>query len=243
MAAVDFTDIGGLAARPLNIELNARVERAAAAAIRLPRMHLGASIAGDECARAIQYAWWTIPDLPARVQLIFDRGHALEALARAQLIQAGFVFAPKEALEFIALDGYLQGHADGIITSGPAMPGVHLAFPCVWECKALNAKNWRAINKDGFAKTFPRYATQVSLYQHFLDKPNPALITCVNADSCEVLHFTLPFDPQRARATVERVEAIVAATRVGELLPRFTNNPKDWRCGICPSRVRCWGKS
>jgi hypothetical protein len=51
----------------------------------------------------------------------------------------------------------------------------------------------------------------------------------------------LPFDPQRARATIERVEAIVAATRVGELLPRFTNNPKDWRCGICPHKDRCWG--
>jgi hypothetical protein len=197
--AIDFNDVGGLSAQPLNIELNAHVERAAAAAIRLPRMYLGASIAGDECARAIQYAWWTIPDLPARVQLIFDRGHALEALARAQLIQAGLSFAPKETLEFNALDGYLQVHADGVIVSGPAMPGVNLAFPTVWEAKCLNAKNWRAVNRDGFAKTFPRYATQVSLYQHFLNKPNPALITCVNADSCEVLHFTLPFDSRRAR--------------------------------------------
>jgi hypothetical protein len=243
MTVIDFSEVGGLAAQPLNVELNARVERAAAAAIRLPRMYLGASIAGDECARAIQYAWWTVPDLPARVKLIFDRGHAHEALARTQLLQAGFLFASPEALEFVALDGYLQGHADGVITSGPAMPGVSLAFPCIWEAKCLNAKNWRAVNKDGFAKTFPRYATQVALYQHFLDKPNPALITCVNADSCQVLHFTLPFDAQRARATVERIEAIVAATRTGELLPRFTNNPKDWRCGICCHRERCWGQS
>jgi hypothetical protein len=243
VTAIDFTDVGGLATLPLNIELNARVERAAAAAIRLPRMYLGASIAGDECARAIQYAWWTVPDLPARVKLIFDRGHALEALAHAQLIQAGFAFAPKEALEFSAVDGFLQGHADGVIVSGPAMPGVLLAFPCVWEAKCLNAKNWRAVVKDGLAKVFPKYATQVALYQHFLNKPNPALITCVNADTCEVLHFTLPFDAQRARATVERVEAIVAATRNGELLPRFTNNSKDWRCGICPHRRKCWGVS
>jgi hypothetical protein len=241
MAAIDFTDVGGLAGLPLNVELNARVERAAAAAIRLPRMYLGASIAGDECARAIQYAWWTVPDLPARVKLVFDRGHALETLARTQLQQAGFLFAPPEALEFAVLDGYLQGHADGIIVSGPALPGVNFALPAIWEAKCLNAKNWKAVNKDGFAKTFPRYATQVSLYQRFLNKPNPALVTCVNADSCEILHFTLPFDAQRARATVERIEAIVAATRNGELLPRFTNNPKDWRCGICPHKARCWG--
>jgi hypothetical protein len=238
-AAIDFSDVGGLAALPLNVQLNARIERATAAA-QLPRPYLGASIAGHECARQIQFDWFRTPEFPARIQLVFDRGHAFEALVRAQLVRAGFLFAPPEALAFVALDGALQGHADGIVTSGPALPGVSLAFPCVWECKALNSKNWRAINKDGFAKTFPRYATQTVLYQHFLDKTNPALITCVNADTCEVLHFTLPFDAQRARATIERAEAIVAATRVGELLPRFTNNPHDWRCGICPHKARCW---
>jgi hypothetical protein len=237
---IDFSDIGGLASQPLNIELNARVERATAAA-KLPRPYVGASVAGHECARQVQFDWFCTPDLPARVETIFARGHFFEARMREQLARAGLTFAPPEALEFVALDGCMQGHADGIVIAGPALPGAYLAFPCVWECKGLNAKNWRAVNKDGFAKTFPRYATQVALYQHFLNKPNPALVTCVNADTCEVLHFTLPFDPQRARATVERVEAIVAATRVGELLPRFTNDPKDWRCGICPHRQRCWG--
>jgi hypothetical protein len=41
--------------------------------------------------------------------------------------------------------------------------------------------------------TFPRYATQVALYQHFLNKPNPALVSCVNVNTCEVLHLALPF--------------------------------------------------
>jgi hypothetical protein len=240
-AAIDFTDVGGLAALPLNVELNARVERAAAAAMALPRMYLGASIAGDECARAIQYAWWTVPDLPARVKLVFDRGHALEALARAQLLQAGFLFAPPEALAFVALDGYLQGHADGIIIAGPAMPGVYFALPTIWEAKCLNAKNWRAVVKDGLAKVFPKYATQVALYQHFLDKPNPALITCVNADTREVLHFHPAVRPtarardRRARGGDHRRDP------QRELLPRFTNDPKNWKCGICPHKTRCWG--
>jgi hypothetical protein len=241
--AIDFSDVGGLATLPLNVELNARIERATAAAARLPRDYLGASIAGDECSRAIQYAWWCTPDLPARVQLIFDRGHALEALIRAQLIRAGFVFAPPEALEFVALDGHLKGHTDGIVIAGPAMPGVYLALPCIWECKALNAKNWRAVVKDGFAKVFPRYAVQVALYQHFLNKTNQALVTCINSDSCEVLHLALTFDAMRARGAIERAEAIVAATRNGELLPRFTNDHNHWKCRICPHRARCWGAS
>jgi hypothetical protein len=241
VTVVDFSDVGGLAVHRLNIELNNRVERATAAA-RLPRPYLGASIAGHECARQIQFDWFCTPDFPARIQLIFDRGHAFEALVRMQLVRAGFLFAPSEALAFEALDGAMAGHADGIIIAGPAMPGVYLAYPCIWECKALNAKNWRAVNKDGFAKTFPRYAMQVALYQHFLNTTQPALVTCINADTCEVLHFTLPFDPQRARATIKRAETIVAATKIGELLPRFTNDPKNWKCGICPHRQRCWGQ-
>ena len=40
MTAIDFSAAGGLAAHELNVELNARVERATAAAARLPRDYL-----------------------------------------------------------------------------------------------------------------------------------------------------------------------------------------------------------
>ena len=176
MNRIDFSDEDNsakLSFQPLSVKLNARVERAAATAAALPRVYLGASIIGHECARQVQYDWWCVPTLPARVRSIFDRGHYFEAYTRAQLVQAGFVFAPKEALEFVALDGLLQGHADGVVTSGPTMPGVCLALPCLWECKAINGKNWRAVDKNGFTQTFPRYATQISIYQHFLNKVEP----------------------------------------------------------------------
>jgi hypothetical protein len=244
MSAVDFTDADARERAlhaPLNFAVNAAVERATAAGARMPRAYLGASIVGHECLRHVQYEWWCVPELPARLKLIFDRGHAFEALVKAQLKQAGFAFAPEEAFEFVALGGFLQGHADGVIIAAPPLPGAYLATPCLWECKALNAKNFRAVARDGFAQTFPRYAAQVALYQLFLGKENPALITCVDANSCEVLHLALPFSAERARATVERAETIIAATRAGELLPRFTDNPQDWRCRICSHRGRRWG--
>src|SRR5215471_12630653 len=31
-----------------------------------------------------------------------------------------------------------------------------------------NAKNWRAVERDGLEKAFPQYAAQVSLYQAYL---------------------------------------------------------------------------
>jgi hypothetical protein len=237
---MDYSQAVSLIDEPLNTEINALVERAAAATMELPRSYLGASIIGHECDRQVQFDWWIRPLLPARVKSIFARGHFFEARMREQLVSAGFVFAPPEALEFTALDGYLQGHADGAIVSGPHLPGAYLPFPCIWECKALNAKNWRAVERDGLTKVFPRYSVQVSLYQFYLGKTNPALLTCVNVDTCEALHFTLPFNSERAQRAIDRAAAIIAATRTGELLPRFTTDPNDWRCKICSHRERCW---
>jgi hypothetical protein len=207
----------------------------------LPRGYLGASAVGHECMRQVQYAWWAKPLLPARVRSIFDRGHYFEAYTRQRLVNAGFAFAPAEALKFVALNGDLQGHADGIIIAAPAMPGAYLALPCVWEAKALNNKNFRAVARDGFARTFPRYAVQVCLYQKFLDQLNPALISCVNADTCETLHFVMPFDAKLADLWIERAAEIIAATRKGELLPRAFDSPEDWRCKCCEHREKCWG--
>jgi hypothetical protein len=226
----------------VNVAVNDAIERAAAAKAELPRPYLGASIVGDGCARKIQYDWWCAPALPARVRNIFDRGHYFEDVARRHLIAAGFKFAPPEVLAFSAADGLLRGHADGIIIAGPnPLDGVLFSYPFLWECKALNAKNWRAIERDGLEKTFPKYAAQVALYQAYLDKTNPALFTAVNADTCELLHFWVPFSAERAQEASDRAVAIIEATRASELLPRAYDNPDDWRCRVCPHRVRCWG--
>ena len=238
---MDYSTAVDLLSDPLNVEINDLVERAAAKTMELPRSYLGASIIGHECDREVQFSWWVRPLLPARIKTIFARGHFHEARIREQLIGAGFAFAPPAALEFSALDGYLQGHADGIVIAAPAMPGVYFETPCVWECKALNAKNWRAVARDGLTKVFPRYSVQVSVYQFYIGKPNPALITCVNSDSCEVLHFVLPFNATRATQAIERATRIIAATRAGELLPRFTDNPNDLRCRWCSHKQKCWG--
>ena len=230
-----------LSLEPIHVELNAAIERAAATAAELPRPYLGASIVGDECLRKVQYSWWCKPVLAAGTREIFERGHHFEKRARARLIAAGFKFAPPEALAFSAVGGALRGHADGIIIHGPDLPGIYLTFPLLWECKALNAKNWRAVERDGLEKTFPHYAAQVALYQAYLDVTNPALFTAVNADTCEFLHFLVPFNAERAQFWSDRAVNIIEATRAGELLPRAYDDPEDWRCRMCGHRKRCWG--
>ena len=229
-----------LSIEPINLELNSAIERAVATAAELPRPYLGASIVGHECSRRIQYDWWCKPVLPARTREIFDRGHHFEERARRHLVAVGFKFAPPESLAFTAANGALRGHADGIIIHGPDLPGVYLIYPLVWEHKAVNAKNWRAVERDGLEKTFPQYAAQVALYQAYLNITNPALFTVTNADTCEWLHFLVSFDAERAQFWSDRAVNIIEATRAGELLPRAYDDPMDWRCRMCPHKERCW---
>jgi hypothetical protein len=231
-----------LADEPINVELNEALERAAAGKAELPHPYLGASIVGSDCLRRVQYDWWCTPMLDARVRAIFARGHYFEARVREQLVAIGFKFAPLEAGAFKAVNGDLRGHADGIVIAGPNPLGsAYVNYPFIWECKALNAKNYRALTRNGLEKEFPRYAAQVALYQAYLKLTNPALFSTINADTCEQLHFWVPFSAERAQLWSDRAANIIAATRAGDLLPRAYKDPEKFPCKICPHVARCWG--
>jgi hypothetical protein len=229
-----------LSLESVNTVINAMIERAATTKADPPRPYLGASIIGHECLRRIQYDWWCKSDTPARRQEIFDRGHYFEDRVRRMLQSVGFKFAPSEALGFSAVDGVLRGHADGIVIHVPEMPGVYLAPPFIWETKALKASGWRAVERDGLEKKYPQYLAQVALYQAYLNVTNPALFTVVNADTCEILFFLVPFDAERAQLWSDRAANIIAATRANELLPRAYDSPDNWKCRMCDHRNRCW---
>jgi hypothetical protein len=73
-----------------------------------------------------------------------------------------------------------------------------------------------------------------------LNVTNPALFTVTNADTCELLHFFVPYNAERAQMWSDRAVNIIEATRAGELLPRAYDDPTNWHCRVCPHRERCW---
>jgi hypothetical protein len=226
-----------LSALPISVAINALLEEHVS--LEATRGYLGASAVGHPCMRKVQFDWLCDPVHPLRLRDIFDRGHFFEAQSRAHFEQARFRFAEKDRLEFTALDGWLRGHADGIFLDGPRLPGV--GYPCLWEHKAVNAKGWRGLERDGLEKQYAAYLAQIGLYQHHLavDR-HPAIMTVVNADTCERVHLLVPYDVERTEAWISRAQTIINATRAGELLPRLTDNPDDFRCRLCGHRERCW---
>jgi hypothetical protein len=107
----------------------------------------------------------------------------------------------------------------------------------LWEHKALNARGWREVERDGLKKTYPQYLAQVSLYQGYLDVTNPPELRALGVEGDEEVQ---PIAGVGVRHSEEGAVNIVEATRAGELLPRAYDDPADWRCKMCPHKERCW---
>ncbi len=222
-----------------------------------PRNYLGGSRLGHACERALQFEFTAAPkddgkDFSGQSLRIFAIGHALEDLAVAWLRQAGFDLYTRKGnrpdggqFGFSVASGRIRGHVDGILAAGPE--GFGLAVPALWECKTMNAKNWRACVKDGVIKSKPVYAAQIAVYQAYMDaqvpgiSANPALFTAINKDTAELYHELVPFNADLAQRMSDRGVRILQATDAGELLPRVANTADFFECRFCSWADRCWG--
>jgi hypothetical protein len=240
-------------------QANAAVDQALTAdqATRTPRDYLGGSRLGHACERALQFEFTQAPkdegqEFSGQLLRIFAIGHALEDLAAAWLRGAGFDLYTRKGnrpdggqFGFSVAGGRIRGHVDGIIAAGPE--GFGLAVPALWECKTMNAKNWRACVKDGVTKSKPVYAAQIAVYQAYMEagvpgiSAAPAVFTAINKDTAEMHHEHVPFDADLAQRMSDRGVRILQATDAGELLPRIAASADFFECRFCPWSDRCWG--
>jgi len=245
------------AAERLNALVDATLEAERAATP--PRDYLGGSRLGHACERALQFEFTATSkddgaDFGGQTLRIFAIGHALEDLAIRWLRAAGLdLYTRKgdrsdgEQFGFAIAGGRVRGHVDGIIASAPAALG--LRVPALWECKTMNAKNWRACVKDGVAVSKPVYAAQIALYQAYMEATvpgiagSPALFTAINKDTAELHHELVPFDAGLAQRRSDRAVRILQATDAGELLPRVATTRDFLDCRFCAYAERCWSLS
>jgi hypothetical protein len=241
-------------AEQINAVIDAALE--AERAVQPPRTYLGGSRLGHPCERALQFEFaGAAKDEGAKFDgkslRIFAIGHALEDLAAGWLRSAGFdLYTRKgnrpdgEQFGFSVAGGRIRGHVDGILAGGPALPG--LAWPALWECKTMNARNWRETVAKGVVIAKPVYAAQIALYQAYMEgsvagiSQNPALFTAINKDTAELHHELVPFDGALAQAMSDRAVRILQTTDAGELLSRIAREPEFHECRMCPWARRCW---
>jgi len=221
-----------------------------------PRLYVSASGLGRECLRQIQYDYLAVPKDEGRAfepgtLRIFEAGHRGEDVVASWLRSAGFDLRTERSdgrqFGFSSLDGRFKGHIDGCLVSGPAP----IAYPALWENKALGASSWKEVVKKGVAAAKPIYAAQLALYQAYLDLPHPALFTALNRDTWELYCELTPFDAALAQRMSDRALMVVRASESRELLPRAAAQPGAIVCRggftggawhpACAWQDRCWG--
>jgi len=220
-----------------------------------PRTYVSSSGLGRDCLRQIQFDTLAVPKdedqgFGPRTLRIFEAGHRAEDIVAGWLRLAGFDLFTARAdgsqFGFCALDGRFRGHIDGCIASGP----VPIAYPALWETKALGASSWKDVVKRGVSIARPVYAAQIALYQAYMDLPNPALFTALNRDSMELHVELVPFDARLAQEMSDRAVAVARASEAREWLPRAAADPTAVLCrggtaagkwhAPCPWATRCW---
>jgi hypothetical protein len=237
--------------------INAAIDAALTARHRAqpPRRYVSTSGLGRECLRQIQYDFLAVPkdegrDFEPGTLRIFEAGHRGEDVVAAWLRSAGFDLRAHRTdgrqFGFSVLDGRFKGHIDGCLVGGPAP----IAYPALWENKALGAASWKDVVKHGVVLSKQVYAAQMALYQAYLDLTNPALFTALNRDTWELYCELVPFDPALAQRMSDRAVQVVRASDAEELLPRAAADRTsvvcrggkaggDWHAP-CPWQDRCW---
>ena len=243
---------------PAADRLNAAIDAALVArdGATPPRGYLGGSRLGHACERALQFEFAHAPKddgagFDGRLLRVFGIGHALEDLDIQWLRAAGVDLYTRKGNDpdgqqfgFSVAGGRIRGHVDGIVAAAPE--ALKLGVPALWECKTMNAKNWRETVKSGVAVAKPIYAAQIALYQAYMDAgipglaSNPALFTAINKDTAELHHELVPFNPELAQRMSDRAVRILRATDAGELLPRVARERDHFECRMCAYANRCW---
>ena len=233
----------------LNQIIDLRLEQQRTA--QIPREYLGASRMGVACDRALQYEYLNSPKdhdkgFSGRTLRIFEIGHTLEEMTREWLRQIGFCIVTHKngnPIGFSAAQDRMKGHVDGVILDAP--PELGISVPALWECKTMNAKNWKQTVEKGVGIAKPEYGVQMALYQAYVPglAENSALFTAVNKDTSELYHELVPFDAALAQKSSDRAVNLLRATEAGETLPRISRDPYSFHCQYCNWRQTCWGEN
>lgn len=219
-----------------------------------PRKYLGASVIGKDCERMIQFKILRTPktndEMSGRALTIFRVGHVLEDVMAEMFNRSGYtlhvlVDGTNKQHGWSALDDRFKGHVDGIFSAVPGKFGM-FSVPAIWECKTLNNRNFRMIQRKGL-KGFDipwmggrTYFKQVQLNMFCMRLHNPTVFTAMNKDTQELYHELIPFDPAMGRNLFDKAKRILQYCDAGEWLPRVAKASTSEKCKYCDWKTQCW---
>lgn len=204
------------------------------------REHLGASLIGGPCDRAIWYSfrWATRARHAGRLLRLFDTGHLAEARFVADLRRIGVTVHETDdatGRQWTLRDdsGHFGGSMDGVAIGFPEAPKAWH----VCEFKTHSAKSFTALAKDGVEKAKPLHWTQMQAYMH-LAGIERAFYLAVNKDTDALYQERIRYDAEAGLRIVARAQRIISSPTPPE---RISTDPAWFQCRFCDHAEACHG--
>lgn len=202
------------------------------------RAHLGASLLGRECRRALWYTFRWATDLmhEGRILRLFDRGQREEECFAADLRAAGVTVhtvdpATGEQFRFSDVGGHVGGSMDGAVVGLLEKPTTWH----VWEAKTHGDKSYADLVKSGVEKSKPEHYSQMQLYMHWSGMTR-AFYMAVNKNDDQIYTERVRYDEKHVSTLLKKAADIVTAPKP---LERISEKPDWYVCKFCDHRATC----
>ncbi len=207
------------------------------------RSHLGGSIIGRPCDRALWYTFRWCSDVKHGGQLLrlFQTGHLAEERFVADLRSIGikvFETDPSTGKQFrvSACNGHFGGSFDGV---GQGF----IEAPRTWhliEMKTHNDKSFNNLLKQGVEKAKPEHFIQMQVYMYLANPQlTRAFYIAVNKNTDELYGERIRLDPVIGKASLEKADCIITSDRP---LSKISEDPSWYLCKFCDHQSICHGQ-
>lgn len=202
------------------------------------RSHMGASLIGGECARAIWYGWrWvTKPKFPGRILRLFNRGHLEEARFIALLLLIGVEVYQQDQqgnqFRISHANGHFGGSGDGV---GVGVPDLQPGTAALLEFKTHGEKSFKELVSKGVRDAKFEHYVQMNVYMRKMGLA-VGLYGAVNKNTDELYLEIIVLDFAVADQFLSRGETLIA---MQDPPSRINESPGFWKCRFCDHRPVC----
>lgn len=202
------------------------------------RSHMGGSVLGGECGRAMWYGfhWTTKPAFPGRVMRLFNRGHLEEGRFIAMLLMIGVQVYQQDAngkqFRIAFAGGHGGGSGDGV---GIGIPDLQPEMAALLEFKTHNDASFVKLKKEGVRASKFEHYVQTNTYMRKMGLP-VTLYLAVNKNTDELYGEIIPLDVAVADQFIDRGTKIIF---MKELPPKINNSPGWFACKWCDHKSVC----
>lgn len=203
------------------------------------RAHLGASLIGEECSRAIWYKWrWVLHEVFAgRMLRLFQRGHEEEKVFIQYLRNIGCTIWEKDPatgkqFRVEDCDGHFGGSLDAV---GIGLPDLPPDEPFYAEFKTHNDKSFKQLKEQGVMRSKWKHFVQFQTYM-FKNDIKWGLYCAVNKNDDEIFMQLFQLDNKTGPDAIKRAESIIWAEGPP---PRIGATPAAYGCKFCLFQRLC----